>query len=92
MTVGELIALIDQPMSEQKLPKVDAAKIETPKVSETSGVDFDSMQVIAEKTGYPKAMLGPSMELEADLGIDSIKRVEIFRAAITYTCACCFRS
>jgi len=35
------------------------------------------LAVVAEKTGYPAEMLGPQMELEADLGIDSIKRVEI---------------
>ncbi|WP_329222657.1 SDR family NAD(P)-dependent oxidoreductase [Streptomyces sp. NBC_01485] len=34
-------------------------------------------EVIAERTGYPPDMLEPHMELEADLGIDSIKRVEI---------------
>src|SRR5258706_82412 len=36
--------------------------------------------VIAEKTGYPPEMLSPEMALNADLGIDSIKRVEIFSA------------
>ena len=34
--------------------------------------------VIASKTGYPIDMLGATMDLESDLGIDSIKRVEIF--------------
>lgn len=38
------------------------------------------MQVVSEKTGYPLEMLEPQMELEADLGIDSIKRVEILSA------------
>jgi len=33
--------------------------------------------VVAEMTGYPRETLGLHMELEADLGIDSIKRVEI---------------
>ena len=37
-------------------------------------------EVVAEKTGYPAGMLEPGMALEADLGIDSIKRVEIFSA------------
>jgi acyl transferase domain-containing protein/acyl carrier protein/NADP-dependent 3-hydroxy acid dehydrogenase YdfG len=37
-------------------------------------------EIVAEKTGYPADMLEPSMALEADLGIDSIKRVEIFSA------------
>ena len=34
--------------------------------------------VVSEKTGYPTEMLDPNMHLESDLGIDSIKRVEIF--------------
>jgi malonyl CoA-acyl carrier protein transacylase len=38
------------------------------------------LDVIAEKTGYPVEMLQPSMSLEADLGVDSIKRVEILSA------------
>ncbi len=37
-------------------------------------------RVVAEKTGYPEAMLELSMEMDADLGIDSIKRVEILSA------------
>ena len=36
--------------------------------------------LVADKTGYPVEMLEPGMALEADLGIDSIKRVEIFAA------------
>lgn len=35
------------------------------------------LQVVSEKTGYPQEMLGMEMDLEADLSIDSIKRVEI---------------
>jgi acyl transferase domain-containing protein/acyl carrier protein/NADP-dependent 3-hydroxy acid dehydrogenase YdfG len=38
------------------------------------------ISVVAERTGYPEEMLEPGMELEADLGIDSIKRVEILAA------------
>src|SRR5207244_2039671 len=34
----------------------------------------------SEKTGYPAEMLEMSMDMEADLGIDSIKRVEILGA------------
>jgi len=36
--------------------------------------------VVAEKTGYPTEMLDLDMGLDADLGIDSIKRVEILSA------------
>jgi len=38
------------------------------------------LAVVAEKTGYPAEMLRLDMDLEADLGIDSIKRVEILAA------------
>ncbi len=37
-------------------------------------------EVVSEKTGYPAEVLDPSMQLDADLGIDSIKRVEILAA------------
>jgi acyl transferase domain-containing protein len=35
------------------------------------------LSVVAERTGYPPDMLNLDMDMEADLGIDSIKRVEI---------------
>jgi len=38
------------------------------------------LAIVAEKTGYPVDMLNPDMGLDADLGIDSIKRVEILSA------------
>jgi len=34
-------------------------------------------QIVSERTGYPPEMLELHLDLEADLGIDSIKRVEI---------------
>jgi acyl transferase domain-containing protein/NAD(P)H-dependent flavin oxidoreductase YrpB (nitropropane dioxygenase family)/NAD(P)-dependent dehydrogenase (short-subunit alcohol dehydrogenase family) len=36
--------------------------------------------IVEQKTGYPRDMLGLDQNLEADLGIDSIKRVEIVGA------------
>ncbi len=35
------------------------------------------LAIVAERTGYPVAMLDPDLDLEADLSIDSIKRIEI---------------
>ncbi len=35
------------------------------------------LQVVADRTGYPVEMLNVDMELDTDLGIDSIKKVEI---------------
>src|SRR5690554_2047681 len=38
------------------------------------------LDVVADKTGYPVEMLELEMDMEADLGIDSIKHVEILGA------------
>ncbi|HDS1212796.1 TPA: SDR family NAD(P)-dependent oxidoreductase, partial [Shewanella algae] len=46
-------------------------------VSNQSDITAIMLQVVAEKTGYPAEMLELGMDMEADLGIDSIKRVEI---------------
>ena len=35
------------------------------------------LEIVSERTGYPRDMLELDADLEADLGIDSIKRVEI---------------
>jgi acyl transferase domain-containing protein/NAD(P)H-dependent flavin oxidoreductase YrpB (nitropropane dioxygenase family) len=38
--------------------------------------------IVEEKTGYPRDMVGLDQNLEADLGIDSIKRVEVVGAML----------
>lgn len=45
-------------------------------------VDLDKnlLAITSDKTGYPVEMLEMDMDMEADLGIDSIKRVEILGA------------
>lgn len=35
------------------------------------------LQIVSERTGYPVDMLDPELDMEADLSIDSIKRIEI---------------
>ncbi|MGB0638241.1 MAG: beta-ketoacyl synthase N-terminal-like domain-containing protein, partial [Myxococcota bacterium] len=49
-------------------------------VSGASGADVlsDLLAVISEKTGYAVDELDPEFELEADLGIDTVKQAEIF--------------
>ena len=55
-------------------PPLPAAKSVHPGVAETL------LAVVAEKTGYPVDMLNLGMSLDGDLGVDSIKRVEILSA------------
>jgi acyl carrier protein len=42
------------------------------------------LTIVADKTGYPKEILSMDMEFDADLGIDSIKRVEILASVQEY--------
>ena len=60
--------------AEVRTPSAVAAHLSQ---ADTSALVLD---VVAHKTGYPRDMLRPEMELDADLGIDSIKRVEILAA------------
>jgi acyl transferase domain-containing protein/acyl carrier protein/NAD(P)-dependent dehydrogenase (short-subunit alcohol dehydrogenase family) len=36
------------------------------------------LEIVAEKTGYPKDMLDLDLDLEADLGVDTVKQAEMF--------------
>ncbi|HET9221190.1 MAG TPA: beta-ketoacyl synthase N-terminal-like domain-containing protein, partial [Roseiflexaceae bacterium] len=38
------------------------------------------LQIVAEKTGYPREMLDLDLDLEADLGVDTVKQAETFAA------------
>jgi NAD(P)-dependent dehydrogenase (short-subunit alcohol dehydrogenase family) len=38
------------------------------------------LEIVAEKTGYPAEMLDLDLDLEADLGIDTVKQAETFAA------------
>ncbi|MEL6186913.1 MAG: SDR family oxidoreductase, partial [Myxococcota bacterium] len=66
------------------VPQATAAPAAAPSPAPTApssvgGEELDAKlrAVVAEATGYPEDVLQPDMALEADLGIDSIKRVEI---------------
>lgn len=49
-------------------------------VAAASNIQTALLAVVSEKTGYPVSSLEPSLSLDSDLGIDSIKRVEILSA------------
>ncbi len=46
----------------------------------------DLVAIVSDRTGYPADMLDPTAAIEADLGIDSIKRVEVL-SAFQRTCS-----
>ncbi len=66
-------------------PLVQPVLVSAAPVVSIAAIDMNAMkttlmEVVSEKTGYPTDMLEVDMDMEADLGIDSIKRVEILGA------------
>jgi acyl transferase domain-containing protein/NADP-dependent 3-hydroxy acid dehydrogenase YdfG/acyl carrier protein len=56
---------------------VPLAAAEAPGADDVGGV---LLEVVAEKTGYPVSSLNLDLSMDSDLGVDSIKRVEILSA------------
>ena len=44
------------------------------------GITAAILEIVAAQTGYPADMLDPELDLEADLGIDTVKQAEMFAA------------
>lgn len=59
-------------------PAAPAAKAAAPAgLASTEAFKADLLQAVSERTGYPEDMLDLDAHMEADLGIDSIKRIEV---------------
>jgi acyl transferase domain-containing protein/acyl carrier protein/NAD(P)-dependent dehydrogenase (short-subunit alcohol dehydrogenase family) len=65
LTVGPAPAVAPEPVS--RVAVIDPVQVEV-------------MRIISEKTGYPPDMLDMELDLEADLGIDTVKQAEMFAA------------
>jgi polyketide-type polyunsaturated fatty acid synthase PfaA len=84
--ISEVPAFIPQTI--ENAPPVESSQpqqIIAEETIEETAIDLDGvsqtlLEVIGDKTGYPVEMLELDMDMEADLGIDSIKRVEILGA------------
>ncbi|MBT8339005.1 MAG: acyltransferase domain-containing protein, partial [Desulfatitalea sp.] len=61
-------------------PAIASSEPQTPDAASSETVRQTLLTVVSQLTGYPEEMLGLQMDIEADLGIDSIKRVEILSA------------
>lgn len=59
---------------------VASAPVTTPPAPVIDPVVERVLAVVAEKTGYPQEMLDTDLDLEADLGIDTVKQAETFAA------------
>jgi malonyl CoA-acyl carrier protein transacylase len=52
--------------------------------SDTDEIKAFVLGMVSEKTGYPADMLDPDLDLEADLGIDTVKQAELFASIRTH--------
>lgn len=83
-TLRQITRHFHEPVADQQ-KRVDeplVAPVSRPDIGSASAVSDNKVRetllsVVSDLTGYPEEMLDLQMDLEADLGIDSIKRVEI---------------
>lgn len=80
--IPQVAPVVSTPVASTPVPVV------TPPAAEPTGITTETLkqallQIVSEKTGYPAETLEFDMDMEADLGIDSIKRVEILGAMQT---------
>lgn len=82
-TLGAIVELTAQLRPEQETqpeqpPPAPSARGATPTLQvDREALQRELVELVAQRTGYPPDMIGPRQDMEAELGIDSIKRVEI---------------
>jgi acyl carrier protein len=86
-TLGQIVSYVSGAISpasptpsEPAAQPLAAAQAAPPAATDAGELTSSLLAIVSEKTGYPADMLELSMDMEADLGIDSIKRVEIMGA------------
>jgi len=87
---GEPVARASEPVATTEIESGPSASVASADISTPVASDVDRaavvdvsdtlLNVVSRLTGYPREMLDLDMDIEADLGIDSIKRVEILAA------------
>ncbi len=83
---------IPQVIHHQNAQSVSNSEIRTHELSPEGLVQNASNQditkfilaAVSEKTGYPEQMLDLDLDLEADLGVDTVKQAELFAAVRTH--------
>ncbi|MCL4810329.1 MAG: beta-ketoacyl synthase, partial [Thermoanaerobaculia bacterium] len=88
-TLGKVVQFVYDNRPDLRAPAPPAAAAAAavpagaPPVPAPAGGDLVLARVLAivtEKTGYPAEMLDPELDLEADLGVDTVKQAELFGA------------
>jgi acyl transferase domain-containing protein/acyl carrier protein len=79
--VNRTLRVRDGAVAAPQPPAVEVAKpapAPPPALSTADPIQEKVLALVAEKTGYPKDMLGLDLDLEADLGVDTVKQADIF--------------
>ena len=81
-TLGQIIDHLSNQPGSSTPEAQDAAGLKDPLPGRpaSDALKTTLLSVVSRLTGYPEEMLGLDMDIESDLGIDSIKRVEILSA------------
>ena len=79
MDVGRNGILTDEASEPPAAPVSEVSSSAAPDI-DVETLTQSLLDTVSDKTGYPPEMLELDMDMEADLGIDSIKRVEILSA------------
>ena len=86
-TLQKVLGFICDSLDETALKPAEAEKIETvleniaqpdPEQKASDDIREKVLFLVSEKTGYPFEMLDLELDLEADLGIDTVKQAELF--------------
>ena len=75
-SIAANIGAKEQKITEKEIA-TDATSITPPPNINLELLTQSLLEIVSDKTGYPVEMLELEMDIEADLGIDSIKRVQI---------------
>ena len=74
---AETVVQKNPPRANESATHSEVAVKEVSSVEDSAQLKRLVLKIVVDKTGYPLEMLTDDMDIEADLGIDSIKRVEI---------------
>ena len=80
------VAAAEPVIKGQTEPPLPSPAVETntpttvPATTSLDAIQTRVLEIVAEKTGYPTDMLDLDLDLEADLGIDTVKQAEMFAA------------
>ncbi|MCM2304907.1 MAG: SDR family NAD(P)-dependent oxidoreductase [Elusimicrobia bacterium] len=79
-TLKQIASYLSEGIAASAPASMPAAVVNVPNNAPSTEILPVLLSVVADKTGYPADTINPDMDLEGDLGIDSIKRVEILSA------------